>query len=146
MRPVNRIVPKLPVAAFRTYGIAAPPSTHWRPAGCAEVDCPAHANGWTTTVDERTELGARQAAYIRVKAGRAFRECRDEAGLTVFTFLAGQSCFASHRKRLDRPELYVVRDGDWRGNPTGWSRRHSGPDPWLDDFQSHQEQLTRRKV
>jgi hypothetical protein len=44
---------------------------------------------------------------------------------------------------LERPELYVVRGGDWRGNPRGEVRRHSGPDSWVNDFAEHQDRIAR---
>ena len=42
----------------------------------------------------------------------------------VFTFEAGQQCFTQHHVP-DRPQFFVVRDGDWRGNPTGQNRLHT---------------------
>ena len=148
-RPVNRIPPQLPVHAMRTYSVDAPRATHWRDATCAEVDCEAWRSGWLTIVDERpetvTELGARQAAYIRGQSGRSYVEARDgQTGHTVFDFAAGQTCFSRHRVRLDRLEVYRVRGGDFRGNPTGENRVHDAPEHWLEDFAEHQQQLQRR--
>jgi hypothetical protein len=40
--------------------------------------------------------------------------------------------------RLDRPELYLVADGDWRGNPTGRQRTHQNAADWVEDFGEHQ--------
>lgn len=141
MRPMTRIDPALPVQAFQTYQVLAPAATHWRPATCADVDCAAHLHGWRSVIDESTELGQKQAHYIRRDSGRRFHEHRDEAGLTVFEFEAGQSCFAQHQARLDRPEHYLVRGGDWRGNPNGQVRRHASAADWVDDFQQHQGRL-----
>jgi len=135
-----RIDPALPVQAYKTFQIQAPHSTHFRKATCAEADCPHHLQGWQSVIDERTELGQRQAHYIRKQSGRRFREDQHSVGMTVFTFEPGQTCFASddHRVRLDKPELFVVRDGDWRGNPTGRRRQHARPEDWVDDFGEHQ--------
>ncbi|QIP87637.1 hypothetical protein GLX30_30455 [Streptomyces sp. Tu 2975] len=83
-------------------------------------------------------LGRDQAAYIRHKAGRTFREQRRGDGLTVFRFEAHQRCFAEHKTR---PELYAVRDGDWRGNPTGRARQHQRPIDWVEDFGEHQQRI-----
>lgn len=173
MRPLTRVTPRLPPQSVKTYQVTAPVSTHWRPATCAEVDCAAWRHGWRTVVDERTDLGERQAAYIRSTcvpdalaaspAGRGRRryvEHRDAhqvqdgtgppagvvAGLTVFEFPAGQVCFASgneaHRVPLERQPLYLVRGGDWRGNPRGTpGRQHARPEDWVDDFATHQQQL-----
>ena len=139
MRPVNRLEPALPAQHMKTYSIVAPKGTHWRKATCAEVDCTAHAKGWKTVVDESTDLGARQAAYIRNTARKGHRESR-EAGLTVFTFSAGTTCFTEHEVRTDRPEIYLVKGGDHRGNPRG-DRTERTPEAWVDDFASHQDRL-----
>lgn len=139
MDTLFRLPPRLPAAAYRTYQVAAPIATHWRPASCAEVDCEDYLRGWTTVVDERVELGQRQANYIRHDRSRRSVEQRRPDGTTAFWFEAGQRCFGrQHRVRLDRPELYVARDGDWRGNPTGWVRRHTSAADWVEDFGEHQ--------
>lgn len=141
MMPGNRIDPALPAHAFQTYQVAAPPSTHWRAATCAEAGCEALRRGWRSVIDERTPLGQRQSHYIRRESGRKFSEHRDDVGMTVFEFEAGQRCFAQHQLRLDRPEIYLVRGGDWRGNPSGQVRKHANAADWLDDFADHQGRL-----
>jgi hypothetical protein len=100
-------------------------------------------NGWQSTIDESTVLGQQQAHYIRKQSGRAFTESRTEGALTVFSFEAGQRCFdaGNHRARLDRPELYLVRGGDWRGNPTGEQRQHANAADWVEDFGEHQQRI-----
>lgn len=136
-----RIQPKLPVQAYQTYELAAPLRTHWRKATCEEAGCGAYLNGWRTTVDETTDLGQGQAAYIRTHSGRAFTEARDETGRTVFEFAAGQRCFNSdqHRVPLEREPVYSVRQGDWRANLG--DRRILRADQWVDDFATHQNNL-----
>jgi hypothetical protein len=143
LRQPFRLPPAGPVQAYRTFGYRRPLATHWRPATCAEVDCPHHVHGWTTTVDERTDLGMGQAHYIRYDSGRGFREHRNAAGLTVFTFPPGQRCFASgdHRLEVGLPPIYVVRDGDWRGNPTGWTRTHARGALWVEEWAEHQDRV-----
>ena len=136
-----RFLPELPAAGYKTYQIVAPLSTHFRPATCAEIDCPAYTHGFRTTVDERTDLGAGQAHYIRRDAGRRFTEEQAEDGRTVFTFEPGQKCFEPHRLRLDRPERFLVRDGDWRGNPTGQRYEHTNAGLWQEDFAEHQDRI-----
>jgi hypothetical protein len=43
---------------------------------------------------------------------------------------------------LDRAPLYVVRDGDHRGNPRGTrDRLHQNPGNWVDDFATHQQAI-----
>lgn len=139
-----RAAARLPVEAVTTYQISAPPSTHFRAAACADVDCANMAHGWRTILDETTDLGARQAAYIRRDSGRAFTEAHDEAGLTVFTFQSGQTCFGTHRVSLEREPLYIVRGGDWRGNPRQEMRQHSRAVDWVEDFGEHQQTLADR--
>ena len=143
MRPLNRVEPKGPAHVYKTYQIVSPLSTHWRDGTCEEAGCKGYEFGWQTAVDEATDLGARQAHYIRRQSGRRFTERRTEIGLTAFVFEPGQTCFATHKVPLERPELYVVRGGDWRGNPRGDVRRHSSPDAWVDDFATHQDRIDR---
>lgn len=131
-----------PVHAYKSYEIVSPISTHFRDGTCDEAGCLAQRHGWRTVVDEATELGQRQAHYIRTSSGRRFREERTAAGLTEFTFEPGQRCFGVHKVPLERPELYVVRAGDHRGNPTGEVRQHS-PDSWTNDFGEHQDKIAR---
>jgi hypothetical protein len=144
MRPINRPTPQLPAQAMKTYQLVAPITTHYRSATCSEVACPAHQQGWSTLVDETTPLGRRQAAYIRIQAGRQFTEERTPEG-TTFAFPAGQRCFRPHQVSLEREPLYIVRDGDWRGNPRGTKpRQHTRAENWVEDFATHQQTLADR--
>ena len=136
-----RITPQAPPQFYKTYQIVSPISTHYRTGTCEEFGCLAHQHGWQTGVDESTDLGQRQAHYIRKQSGRRYTEARTETGLTAFTFQAGQRCFATHKVPLERPELYVVRDGDWRR--LGQPRRFSGPDAFVNDFGEHQDRIAR---
>ena len=150
---MNRAQPAGPARAYQTYAIRAPQETHTRPATCAEVGCARLADGFQIAVDEATDLGRRQGAYLRAEclpiglpaaAGhrgrRRYREAR-QGPLTVFLFPAGTRCFAEHRASVDRPHLFIVRDGDWRGNPTGRVRRHDRPEHWVEDFAHHQDRV-----
>jgi hypothetical protein len=144
MREPHRITPVLDADAMKTYAVVSPLATHWRPASCEEVACPNHTSGWRTVIDEATDLGAEQAAYIRTRSGRRFVEHRD-AALTVFDFHPGQRCFAQHQQPLEREPIYLVRDGDWRGNPRGTpTRRHVSAQEWVEDFANHQDRLATR--
>lgn len=127
----------------KTYEISAPVQTHYRPATCEEAGCLAHRHGWRTAVDVGSTLGAQQAAYIRARSGRRFREEPGDGTIVYFAFEAGQACFASasHRVPLERPALFVVRDGDFRGNPSGRTRTHTRPADWVEDFAGHQQGL-----
>ena len=142
---LHRLEPALPAAAMQTYAALAPLATHWRPGTCEEAECTYQAGGWVTKVDEATELGQRQAHYIRREAGRRFTEHR-EAALTVFAFEAGQACFQAHQVPLERDPLLVVRGGDWRGDPRSTPARvHTRPEDWIDDMQTSLD-ATRRRV
>jgi len=154
---VHRLTPGLPAEQMKTYVALTPQATHFRPATCEEAGCPHHANGWKTVVDEATPLGSQQAAYIRSEClddarinrpdwggRRRYRETR-EGDLTVFTFEAGQECFVQHRVPLEREAVFLVRGGDWRGNPRGTpTRRHARPEDWVEDFATHQQRLADR--
>lgn len=137
-----RLPPALAAHEYVTYAVASPVETHTRPASCVEVDCTAYGFGWRTTLDVSTELGARQAQYIRLHSGRKFTTSAGESeNLVVFTFPAFQQCFAEHRVTLDRPAFFVRRDGDWRGNPRGTQPLRMSADNWVDDFATHQARL-----
>lgn len=145
MRPLNRVEPRGPAAAYQTYVIDAPMATHRRRATCAEVDCAARAHGWASRINIRTDLGAAQAVYIRMHSGRAFTATEPSAdGIVTFTFPAGQNCFAEHTVSLERPEFFSVHGGDFRGNPFGSVRRHTRAADWVDDFANHQDRLATR--
>lgn len=133
MRPMTRLQPAAPAAAYQTYQILCPPDQQVRTA-CEDAGCLQWAHGWETTVDEATELGRRQAGFIRQRSGRTFTEHRTAEGLTVFRFASRQRCFAEHRTR---PEFYTVHAGDWR-EYLGNIRTHTRPADWVEDFAEHQ--------
>jgi hypothetical protein len=134
------IMPKMGASAYKTYALMRPRATHTRVALCAEVDCRAMANGWKTIVDVSTELGRRQANYIRLHSGRSFTATEDGT-LVTFVFPAGQKCFAEHRVLLEREPLFRIKDGDFRGNPRGTPVLKLSPIAWRDNFGEHQEKL-----
>ncbi|MBA4865910.1 hypothetical protein H1V43_32115 [Streptomyces sp. PSKA54] len=137
---MNRVEPRMPAAAYKTFQILAPVPTHWRPASCAEVDCPDYVNGWRVRIEG---LDA-QMLHAAKTSGRKYSELRVAEGETWLVYEAGQPCFraAQHRKRIDRPELFLVRDGDHRGNPRGTkARMHAKPEHWVENFAEHQQGL-----
>lgn len=145
-----RLEPPLPATAYQTYQIMAPVETHWREATCAEVACPNLEHGWVTRVREETDaevaqgytLGRRQAHYIRTTSGRRYVEHRTPDGITEFVFEPGQTCFGQHRVKTGRPEYFLRRGGDWRGDPTGARPfLHQRAQDWVEDFALHQQQL-----
>jgi len=134
---VNRIEPQGRPEDYQTFQVATPRDGAILTA-CKDAGCQAWAHGWQTTVDERTTAGRAQAHYIRWQSKRTFREQKSFGGLTVFIFEAFQRCFAEH---YTRPEIYVVRGGDWRGNPTGAYRHHQNATDWVEHFTSNQQKL-----
>lgn len=138
---MNRIEPLMAAQFYKSYSIRAPLATHYRPGTCDEAECTAYNSGWRTLVDEGTDLGQRQANYIRRESGRKFTEEKTPAGLTDFVFEAGQKCFAPHQVPVGRPEIYIERGGDFRGNPRGDYRRHVRPADWVESFAEHQDKI-----
>jgi hypothetical protein len=134
--------PKAPAHAYKTYAVVSPLRSHFRPATCEEVSCPHYLNGWRTRVEG---LPADMLHAART-SGRKYQEQQVTANETWLVFDAGQPCFraSDHRIRVsDRPPLYVVRDGDHRGNPRGTKDRvHHNPGNWLDDFATHQQAIS----
>jgi hypothetical protein len=134
--------PLLPSAARKTYSIVGG-KVPMRRAACDEVDCPNYLRGWVTRLDETTPQGQYLGKLAR-QSGRRFLEER-EGVLTVLRFSAGQECFGAteHELPVDvRPAVYLVKGGDWRGNPLGVpTLRHSGASAWVSDFGEHQEKL-----
>ncbi|PBC71581.1 hypothetical protein BX265_6191 [Streptomyces sp. TLI_235] len=137
---MGRIQPAMPAAAYKTYRILAPANTHFRKATCAETNCPHYLNGWQVRVEGLDPV----LLHAARNSGRRYVEQHVREGETWLVFEAGQSCFqvSQHRIRLDKPELYLVRGGDWRGNPTGEQRQHASAADWVEDFGEHQQQLS----
>lgn len=135
---LNRFPELLPVTAMKTYQAAAPLSTHFRPATCAEVDCPNYLNGWTVHVEI---LNPAQLHAIRTSAYK-YAEHHVAEGRTLLIFEAGQPCFyaGSHRIRLEREARFFIKSGDHRGNPDGQVAELS-VSSWVDDFGEHQERI-----
>jgi hypothetical protein len=148
---VFRLRPQLPVTAVKSYRLSAPLPTHFGRVTCEQAGCPQYEQGWWSHCDLSTDLGARQYHYIRNESGRRFTEQRSDPegcppelagrGLTWFWFEAGQKCFAAHTERNDREARGLVRDGDHRGNPTGFTREHASLADWQEDFEEHQDRL-----
>ncbi|MEV5957302.1 hypothetical protein AB0M11_26635 [Streptomyces sp. NPDC051987] len=137
---LSRPQPLMGAAAYKTYEMQAPLSTHFRPATCAEVKCPHYLNGWRVHVEALTDDLVKAAR----QSGRRYREEHVAEGQTYLVFEAGQSCFrvSQHRARIDRPPLYIVRDGDFRGNPRGTrARLHQRAQDWVEDFATHQQAI-----
>jgi hypothetical protein len=87
---------------------------HFYTAECREAKCPHYEFGWTTTIDEKTELGKRQGHYIRKDPRRKFIESRNYVGLTVFLFEPGQKCFQAHKLQTGEAPIKLVTAPDGR--------------------------------
>lgn len=142
---VNYVAPLMTPDRYKTYQVTAPVKTHFRPANsCEEVDCDAWRNGWKTTLDPSTEAGQYHIHILKTD-GKHYKYTVEKlpTGLVEFTFEAGQNCFKlqSHRVRLERPQRYFVRDGDYRqlGHPT-----ELRVDQWQEDFAIHQDRVKTR--
>lgn len=143
---VFRPEPARPVTLMQTYGLSAPQATHYRRASCREVDCPNYANGWVSGFDVTDPEQARACRIVREKSGRLFtvQEISGRGGVianVLLTFGPGQECFLQHRVQLEREPVYFLRDGDFRGNPTGRKIVFSSHVPFLDDWGEHQEKI-----
>ena len=136
----SRPDPLMPAQAYKTFAVVSPLGTHFRPGTCAETNCPHYLKGWRTRVEALTP----DLLHTATTSGRRYTVQQIAEGETYLVFPAGQACFrvSEHRVRLDRAPLYVVRDGDHRGNPRGTKARvHLSPDNWLDDFATHQQAI-----
>ncbi len=129
---MNRIQPIGGVSSYQTYQIKAPIATHWRKATCAEIECAHYLNGWRV----RLESLPPEMVHAARNSGRKFTELHVSAEENWLVFEAGQACFqeSAHKVPLDRQELFIVRDGDWRGNPTGRVRQHTNPEHWVEQM------------
>lgn len=119
-----------------------PLDTHWQEVSCEVYECQVQASGWQTFVDETTDLGQRQAHYIRRLSGRRFTETRDVRG-TRFTFEPGSECFQTHRVRVDRPQIHIVQPGDWRKR-VGERHVYDRSDQWQDDMATDLDNIRSR--
>lgn len=130
---------------YQTFQVAAPKATHWRTVRCGEdVDCAAYRNGWRMQIDLGTELGQQQARYIKHQSGRSFKVIRQADGVVDLEFAPNQPCFAEHRVRVDRPEIYRVKGGDARGNPLKvLTRVHKKPEFWVEEFAENQDRVNK---
>lgn len=134
------IEPLMGPESYKSYVISQPLSTHWRRATCEEIGCRDFLHGWRVRVEGLPP----ELLHVARTSGRRYSELPVAEGETWLVFDAGQSCFraSEHRAPVGRPPLYLVRDGDRRGNPRGTKARlHQRPESWRDDFAEHQQTL-----
>lgn len=139
-RPIE---PKLPPGAMQTYEIDAPLTTHWRTATCAEVECAAYLQGWTSDVppDSAGEARIKQIYDAEIRSGKVTTSKTSE-GFTRYHFPAGTACFRRiwHKLPLERDAIFTVRSGDWRGTD-GVIRTFKNGEEWVDSFANHQDRI-----
>lgn len=142
MHRMNRIEPQGRMQDYKTYQIVSPLSTHWRPATCAEVECPEYEKGWRVRIEGLPP----EMIHTARTSGRKYSELEISANEHWLVFEPGQPCFRAplHRQLLDKQEIFIARDGDFRGNPTGNVRRHTRPEFWVEDFAEHQDRLAQQ--
>jgi hypothetical protein len=140
---MGRIDPSVGAQHYQTFQVTSPLSTHTKVVRCGEdVDCDQYARGWRMKIDLGTDLGRKQAHYVKYESGRSFKVIAQHDGLVELEFAAGQPCFREHRVPLDRPEIYRVKGGDFRGNPLRTlTRVHKRPEYWVEEFAEHQDKI-----
>lgn len=139
---MNRTRQQVGAEAYQTFQVTSPLATHTRAATCEDVQCGAYARGWRMKLDLGTDLGQRQAQYIKHQSGRSFKVLSQVDGLVELEFAANQPCFQDHRVSNDRPEIYRVKGGDHRGNPLGTlTRVHKKPEFWVEEFAQNQDRI-----
>jgi hypothetical protein len=146
---LNRIPPQMDPQFYKTYAVVAPLSTHFRAGTCAETNCPHYLNGWGVRLENLTpdlREAVKSATFEHQGKQVKYRYTVQtlEDGHVYLTFSAGQPCFraSQHRVRLEEPPLYIVRDGDHRGNPRRTrARQHLNPAHWVEDFATHQQAI-----
>ncbi len=129
---------------YQTFQVKAPLATHWveRPCDGTGVNCKAAEFGWKMVLDLKTDLGQQQARYIKYQSGRKYEIADQNNGMVTLVFPGGQPCFATHRVRIERPEIFAVRSGDRRGNPLGIRPRvHTKAEHWVEEFAENQSRL-----
>ena len=127
--------PRMPMQAYQTWSVRSRPDKRVKSV-CERVGCRRWREGWESVIDESTDLGRSQAAFIR-GSRRTFREQKNGLGLTVFRFEPYQRCFEDHQTM---PEKYLVRGGDYRG-VVGKVRVHQNSADWVEHVQQHMGRL-----
>ncbi len=141
-----RLTPAGPAQAYQTFEIKTPHGPSFeRPATCEEVDCDAWRNGWVT----RVPFGSGLAEAV-VNSGRPYAETTGlDTAEREFMFAPGTPCFRSSTHRIairpDQPQVFLVKDGDWRGNPMGTRPRvHQRPEDWVEHAQEVTDNVIQR--
>lgn len=139
-RPLNRVEPLLGAHQMKTHAMLAPLATHWRKGTCEEAECQPYLQGWGTPASAFNEEDVQRLKRMGYRWGVV--QITD--GQDHFWFEAGQQCFRSHAEphmvQNGRPGLFIVRDGDHRGNPRKTEPViFSSPDSWADSLNTNLE-------
>jgi hypothetical protein len=131
---------------YQTYTVSAPISTHWVKATCEEIGCFRFLNGWKAIIDTSTELGRRQFHFLTHSPRRKATVTKTGPTLFEFSFEKGQPCFQTdeHKRKLDRPEHYLLRGGNQRGFERNSTQNFTRADDWMDHFATHQDKINKR--
>ena len=138
-----RATPSVGAEHYQTFQVTSPISTHTKVVQCGEdLDCEQYKRGWRMKLDLGSDLGQKQAYYIKHHSGRSYKVVDQKDGLVTLEFAANQPCFREHRVPIDRPEIYRVKGGDFRGNPLrSPTRVHKKPEFWVEEFAEHQDKI-----
>lgn len=148
-RQANRMTPLLPTQAYKTYAVRTQLTTHFRPARCAEIDCPDYLNGWYLKIDGTPQDLLHLATHSGKKyvVGEIMLEPTEERPTTeifkALIFEAGQECFrvSTHVKSLERPEFFYVGRGDFRSFSTRRASQFDRADQFVDSFATHLDRI-----
>ncbi len=142
MRRLNRVTPKAPAQVFKTYGMHV---IEREPTSCEAAECDGYLKGWFTTVlSDSPDMGVIEAACRGEVDGYRRRHDAPEIqpdGFVRYWFPPGQPCFRASTHSIPVTARYTLRDGDWRGNPSGRSISTPNAQTWLDDFGEHQQRI-----
>lgn len=133
--PTPHELPKVGPENRRTFMLRDRPAEKARRVPCGPHNCRYHRDGFVV------RLAATDAArlhHVRSDRSRRHVELAPDGEVVVFRFEAGQQCYGEHWDHTDT--LYLVRGGDWRGNPRGDGRAHVRAADWVEDMS---EQLDR---
>jgi hypothetical protein len=126
---------------MQTFQVRAPAGAY-RLGTCEEAECEHYARGWKMQIDLQSELGQKQAYYIKHQSGRSFTHEVLPSGLVELVFKGGQPCFREHKIRNDVPDTFLVKGGDARGNPLKTPTRvHKRPEFWVEEFAQNQARI-----
>lgn len=135
----GRSLRKLPDRMYKTYQVASPLDTHWRPATCEEYGCEAFAQGWTY---KKSDLIAADLYYLVTHAGKRYREMSlaDDSEIYV-VFEPGQPCFQAkmHRISLERPEIFLAGRGAGKLYNPRKANQFDNAEDWAESFAEHQD-------